>query len=153
MTIKSLLVRLVHRTTRSDQFRLIRYFFAGIAISLGYTVTIIALVDWLGFISPEVANVVSLILWTIISYFVHREFTFGYDGAYFGSTARFIFIFVLKLLASVAVIAFITRYYQSSYLIGVVLNWVVLPLISYVAMKLWVFHYDPRLCKTGGHEG
>ena len=133
----TLLVRLVHRVTRSDQFRLIRYFFAGVAISLGYTVTIIALVDWL--VSPEVANVVSLILWTIISYFVHREFTFRYDGAYFGSTARFIFIFVLKLLASVAVIAFITRYYQSSYLIGVMLNWVVLPLISYVAMKLWVF--------------
>ena len=137
MTTKSLLVRLVYRVTRSDQFRLIRYFFAGVAISLGYTVTIIALVDWL--VSPEVANVVSLILWTIISYFVHREFTFRYDGAYFGSTARFIFIFVLKLLASVAVIAFITRYYQSSYLIGVMLNWVVLPLISYVAMKLWVF--------------
>ena len=137
MTTKSLLVRLVHRVTRSDQFRLIRYFFAGVAISLGYTVTIIALVDWL--VSPEVANVVSLILWTIISYFVHREFTFRYDGAYFGSTARFVFVFVIKLLASVAVIAFITRYYQSSYLIGVMLNWVVLPLISYVAMKLWVF--------------
>jgi len=152
MTTKSLLVRLVHRATRSDQFRLIRYFFAGIAISLGYTVTIIALVDRLDFISPEVANVVSLILWTIISYFVHREFTFRYDGEYSGSTARFIFIFVLKLFASVAVIAFITRYYQSSYLIGVVLNWVVLPLISYFAMKLWVFHYDPRLCGTGGHE-
>src|SRR5262249_26337035 len=133
----TLLVRLVHKVTRSDQFRLIRYFFAGVAISLGYTVTIIALVNWL--VSPEVANVVSLILWTIISYIVHREFTFRYDGAYFGSTARFIFIFVLKLLASVVVIALVTRYYQSSYLIGVVLNWVVLPLISYVAMKLWVF--------------
>jgi hypothetical protein len=74
-------------------------------------------------------------------------------GCPLAANPRFIFMFVLKLLASVAVIAFITRYYQSSYLIGVVLNWVVLPLISYVAMKLWVFHYDPRLCKTGGHEG
>jgi hypothetical protein len=75
----------------------------------------------------------------IISYVVHREFTFRFDGAYGGSAARFSFIFLLKLLASVAVIAVMTRYYQSSYLVGVLLNWVVMPLISYVAMKLWVF--------------
>jgi putative flippase GtrA len=97
------------------------------------------LVDWAALLGPEAANVVSLILWTIISYVVHREFTFRFDGAYGGSAARFIFIFVLKLLASMAVIAVMTRYYQSSYLIGVLLNWVVMPLISYVAMKLWVF--------------
>ena len=132
-------LRLVDRVTRSDRFSLIRYFFAGVAVSLGYTFTIVALVDWLNFVSAEVANVVSLILWTITSYVVHREFTFRFDGAYGGSAARFIFVFVLKLIASVAVIALISRYYQSSYLIGVLVNWVVLPLISYVALKLWVF--------------
>jgi hypothetical protein len=50
-----------------------------------------------------------------------------------------VFVFVLKLLASVVIIALITRYYQSSYLIGILVNWVVLPLISYIAMKPWVF--------------
>ena len=87
----------------------------------------------------EAANTVSLILWTIIPYVIHREFTFRFDGRYGDSAARFIFVFVLKLLASSAVIAVITRYYQSSYIIGVLVNWVVLPLISYIAMKLWVF--------------
>jgi len=136
---ESFLVRLVDSITRSDRFRLMRYFVAGVAVSLGYTFTIMALVDWLRFVSAEAANVISLILWTIISYIVHREFTFRFDGGYSGSAARFIFVFMLKLLASVVVIALTTRYYQSSYLIGVLVNWVVLPLISYVAMKLWVF--------------
>jgi putative flippase GtrA len=135
----ALLRRLASMVVRSDHFRLIRYLVAGVAVSLGYTLTVIVLVDRAAVFGPEAANVVSLILWTIISYLVHREFTFRFDGAYRGSMGRFIFIFILKLLASVAVIALTTRYYKSSYLIGVVLNWVVLPLISYVAMKFWVF--------------
>jgi putative flippase GtrA len=136
---KSLFVRLAGIITRSDQFRLVRYAFAGVGVSLGYTFTIVALVEWWGLMRAEAANAVSLILWTIISYIVHREFTFRFDGRYSDSLARFVFVFVLKLLVSVAVIALITRYYQSSYLIGVLVNWVVLPLISYAVMKLWVF--------------
>jgi putative flippase GtrA len=139
----TLFLRLARMVMRSDQFRLIRYFVAGVAVSLGYTFTIVALVDWATLLGPEAANVISLTLWTIISYVVHREFTFRFDGAYSASVARFIVIFVVKLLASIAVIALITRYYQSSYLIGVLLNWVVMPLISYVAMKLWAFQRAP----------
>ena len=139
VTADTLFLRLARMVMRSDQFRLIRYLVAGVAVSLGYSFTIVALVDWVTLLGPEAANVISLTLWTIISYVVHRGFTFRFDGAYSGSVARFIVIFVVKLLASVAVIALVTRYYQSSYLIGVLLNWVVTPLISYVAMKLWVF--------------
>lgn len=127
------------RAVRSDRLRLIRYLVAGVAISLGYTITIVALVDWLSLVNAEVANVISLILWTIISYRVHRQFTFRFDGAYGKSMARFIFIFGLKMVASIAVIAFVTRNSQNPYLIGVVANWIVLPLVSYVGMKLWVF--------------
>jgi putative flippase GtrA len=147
VTADALFLRLSRMVTRSDDFRLIRYLVAGVAVSLGYSLTIVALVDWAALLGPEAANVVSLILWTIISYLVHREFTFRFDGAYRGTAARFIFIFVLKLLASIAVIAVTTRYYKSSYLIGVFLNWVVMPLISYVAMKLWVFQRAASLAR------
>ena len=137
----------------SDQFRLIRYLVAGVAVSLGYSFTIVAPVDWATLLGPEAANVISLILWTIISYLVHREFTFRFDGAYSGSVPRFIFVFVVKLLASVAVIAVITRYYQSSYLVGILLNWVVMPLISYVVMKVWVFKQTFSAKLVGSHRG
>jgi putative flippase GtrA len=140
---KNFFVCLADAITRSDQFSLIRYAFAGVAVSLGYTFTIVALVEWWGVMRAEAANAVSLILWTIISYVVHREFTFRFDGRFSDSAVRFVFVFVLKLVASVAVIALITRYYQGSYLIGVLVNWVVLPLISYIAMKLWVFERVP----------
>jgi putative flippase GtrA len=139
MTTNISFAGLIGRVAQSDRFRLARYFVAGVAVSLGYTFTIIALVDWLHLLSAEPANVLSLILWTIISYVVHREFTFRFDGGYGSTAMRFIFLLVLKLIASVAVIALATGYFQSSYLIGVVVNWIVLPLISYLGMKIWVF--------------
>jgi putative flippase GtrA len=134
-----LIIRLVDKVMRGDRFRLIRYFVAGIAVSLGYTFTIIVLVDWLAFVGAEAANAISLMIWTLISYVVHREFTFRFDGSHGGTVARFVFVFTLKFVASVIVIALVTRHYQGSYLVGVALNWVVLPLVSYFAMKLWVF--------------
>jgi putative flippase GtrA len=143
MTNLSLIVRLVGTAVRSDRFRLVRYAIAGTAVSLGYTFTIVALVSWWSVLSPQAANVVSLILWTIISYFAHREFTFRFAGEYAGSAARFIFVSLLRLGASIAVVAVVTRYYQSSYLIGVLINWVILPLVSYIALKLWAFRWGP----------
>ena len=139
MTNASIFIRVADKVMHGDQFRLIRYFVAGIAVSLGYTFTIVVLVDWLAFIGAEAANAISLIIWTLISYVVHREFTFRFDGSHGGTVARFVFVFTLKFIASVIVIALVTRHYQSSYLVGVALNWVVLPLVSYFAMKLWVF--------------
>jgi putative flippase GtrA len=135
----SLAVRLINTAKRGDRFQLVRYFIAGVAVSLGYTFTIVALVSWLDVMGPDAANVVSFTMWTIISYVAHREFTFRFDGEYGGSAIRFIFVFLFKLGASVAVFAAINHFYQSSYLIGVIVNWVVLPVVSYLALKLWVF--------------
>jgi len=132
-------IRLIDAVRLSSRLRLARYLIAGVAVSIGYTVTIVALVSWLAWAGPEAANVISLTLWTIVSYFVHRDFTFRYKGAYADSLVRFIFVFTLKLIASLFVIAWITKYAEASYLIGVVVNWLVLPIISYVALNLWVF--------------
>ena len=135
----SFVIRVIDAVWRTSRFPLARYLIAGVTVSVGYTVTIVALVSWLGWVRPEAANVISLILWTIVSYFVHRDFTFRYKVGYRDSLPRFIFVFTLKLIASVFVIAWITKYAAASYLIGVIVNWLVLPMVSYVALKLWVF--------------
>jgi len=122
-----------------DQFRLVRYFLAGTAVSIGYTLTIVALVDGFGAASPETASAFSLVFWSVPSYLAHRSFTFRFAGGIGGSAARFLFVLVLKLLVSVGLMALITRVYGDSYLIGIALNWIALPLVAYVAMKAWVF--------------
>src|SRR3974377_2189096 len=103
MSKSPFVIRLFAAARRSGRFPVARYVIAGVAVSVGYTVTIVALVSWLAWVRPEVANVISLILWTIVSYFVHRDFTFRYKGAYRDSLPRFIFVFTLKLIASVFV--------------------------------------------------
>jgi len=149
MTNLSLVIRLIGLTIRSDRFRLVRYGIAGTAVSLGYTFTMVALVSWWGILGPQAANVVSLILWTIISYVAHRQFTFRFAGEYAGSAARFIFVSLLKLGASIVVIAAIARYYESSYLIGVMVNWIILPIVSYIALKCWAFQLGSRIDDVG----
>lgn len=143
MMSSSSIIRPFDTLIQSNRFRLVRYGIAGVAVSLGYTFTMVALVSWTGMLGPGAANVMSVILWTIISYTAHREFTFQFNGEYGGSGARFIFVSVLKLGVSVAVITTITRYYEAWYLIGVAINWVALPLVSYIALKLWVFRRNP----------
>jgi putative flippase GtrA len=133
------LLRLATKAIVRDQFRLIRYFLAGTAVSIGYTLTIIALVDGFAAASPETASAFSLVFWSIPSYLVHRSFTFRFAGGVGGSAARFLFVLILKLLVSVGLMALITRVYGDSYLIGIALNWIALPLVAYVAMKVWVF--------------
>jgi len=66
-------IRLIDAFGQSSRFSLACYLIAGVAVSIGYTV---ALVSWFAWTGPEAANVISLILWTIVSYFVHRDFTF-----------------------------------------------------------------------------
>src|SRR5262249_62242725 len=129
--------RTVRSITQGDQFRLILYFVAGISVSLGYTLTIIALVDWGPALNPEVANVVSFLLWTVASYLAHRGFTFRFDGAYGDSAFRFIVVSAVKLLASMAVLGFVNRYYEKSCLVGIFVELVVLPLILYSGLKVW----------------
>jgi putative flippase GtrA len=133
------LLRWATKAIAKDQFRLIRYFLAGTAVSIGYTLTIIALVDGFAAASPETASAISLVLWSVPSYFAHRRFTFRFAGRIGRSAARFLFVLVLKLVVSVGLMALITRVYGDSYLIGIALNWIALPLVAYFAMKVWVF--------------
>jgi putative flippase GtrA len=121
-----------------------RYFFAGVAVSLGYTATIVFMMEWLGWGSASLANAVSFLLWTPVSYIAHRDFTFRHDGAYAASAGRFAVTILAKFLTSVAVVALITEHYGQHYMFSVLANWVAIPLANYFALKLWVFRSAAR---------
>jgi putative flippase GtrA len=130
---------LVGGVLQGERLRLLRYFLAGVTVSVGYTITVVGLVEWLGWRNPVAANAASFALWTPVSYLAHREFTFRFDGDYAGSAARFLITFLVKLLASVVVMIAVIDILHAHYLVGVLLNWIVVPLVSYVALDLWVF--------------
>lgn len=130
------LIRLAHF---SERLELLRFAVAGVGVSLGYTITVVLLVELRGWQSPAAANLLSFLLWTPISYFVHRDFTFRFGGRSRSAALKFFATFIAKLLASVIVVGLATRAFGAHYIFGVLANWVVLPLISYLVLKVWVF--------------
>ena len=119
-------------------FRLVRYATAGIAVSVGYTLTVLLFVDTWHWLEPPEASAVSFLVWTPLSYIAHRDFTFLFTGAEGPAMVKFILAFVLRLGISAYSVQLAMQLGQS-YLVGVAANWVLLPLISYVIMDLWVF--------------
>jgi putative flippase GtrA len=126
---------------RHPQMKLVRYALAGTAVSVGYTVTVVLLVDGLRWMSPEFASAASFALWTPISYWIHRDFTFLFEvgGSQVTAIVKFIISFVFRLALAAYTVHLATTLFGSPYLVGVLANWIVLPLFSYLVLDLWVF--------------
>jgi putative flippase GtrA len=125
--------------TTDPRFSIVRYFFAGVAVSLGYTFTIIILVEQLRWCGPAWASAISFLLWTPVSYFAHREFTFRFDHRHRAAATKYFVSFLLRLGASALVVVVAIDYLHLHYLVGVLMNWIVLPLINYFVLRFWVF--------------
>jgi putative flippase GtrA len=132
------LEKLYRHATWHEIRQVVRYFAAGILVSLGYTVTVVYLVEYLHWGSPSLANAVSFALWTPVSYLAHRFFTFRFDGSYESSALRFVVTFLGKLGASLAVMALV-EFLGLYYVYGVIANWIAIPLGAYLTLRLWVF--------------
>ena len=124
---------------RDPRLKLVRYGVSGVAISVGYTVTVVLLVECCGWTMPALASAASFVIWTPVSYFVHRNFTFRFAGGQTGATIKFGLAFLARLAASAYTVHLATETFGSSYLIGVLTNWFLLPLINYTVMNSWVF--------------
>ncbi len=109
------------------RLKLLRYAAAGVAVSAGYTLTVILLVDGLGWIEPVSASALSFVIWTPISYVVHRDFSFLFTGRQAAAVLKFLIAFVVRLAAAAYTVHLATAVFGQSYLVGVLANWIVLP--------------------------
>lgn len=130
-----------------EYLKIARYFVAGVGVSVGYTITVVAMMEWLGWRSPSTANAVSFILWTPVSYIAHRDFTFRFDGEYAASASKFTVTFVARFLTSIVMVAAISEYWHLHYIVPVLANWVALPIITYAVLRLWVFRAQRELSR------
>jgi putative flippase GtrA len=61
---------------------------------------------------------------------------------------KYALAFLARLAASAYTVHLATAAFGSSYIAGVLANWIVLPLISYVIMDLWVFRAKTQTAET-----
>jgi putative flippase GtrA len=122
------------------RWSLARYAVAGVLISIGYTITVILLVEAVPALSPSWASVISFVVWTPVSYIGHRDFTFRSDsGPAAHAPLKFFLTFALRFVMSGVAVFVVTDFLHLHYLFGVLTNWVALPAISYAVMRFWVF--------------
>lgn len=117
---------------------LTRYFVVGVLVSLGSALTIVAIVEYFAIVTPVIANIISFVLWTPASYVGHKDFTFEYSGAMQMTAVKFFVVFGAKLLVSILAIM-LFQYFGYSYIFGVISNWVLVPVATFIVLKLWVF--------------
>ena len=122
-----------------ERFQLLRYAVAGVGVSLGYTLNVFVLVDVLRAVSPTVASALSFVVWTPVSYFVHRDFTFRAATGSRTIAIKFCATFVMRLLISSFVVYFFSNLLHVHYIFGALANWVVLPILNYFILDAWVF--------------
>jgi putative flippase GtrA len=130
---------------RHRHLKIIRYVFAGVVVSVGYTFTVVLLVSRVGWTSPALASAASFALWTPVSYIVHRDFTFLYviSGRHLATMVKFGISFIFRLVAAGYTVHLLSGVFGSPYLVGVLANWLVLPAISYLLMDMWIFRMPP----------
>lgn len=139
---KSRLPEFLRRSPSSFNLQVLRYLVNGTLISIGYTLTVVSCMEWLKWQSPSISSGISFLIWTFIGYFVHRDFTFRFVGETLLPCIRFFLTIIIRFILSIASVELATSIFGLHYLYGILVNWVILPLITYYLMKLWVFGKD-----------
>lgn len=128
-----------HMSTRRLFRRVVRYAVVGVAISALYTLSVIFLVALLGVQSATLASVLGFIAVVPIAYAVHRYVTF-FDATHDTfQPVRFAVTTTSSFLVTTVGMYAVTEVFGFSYLIGIALNWALIPAINFAIYFVWVF--------------
>jgi putative flippase GtrA len=134
-TVAALLVRLEPAFLR----RVLRYGCVGLAISALYSFAVIACVQLLHPISPTMASIVAFIIVLPVSYLAHGKVSFSdrpYDNF---QPLRFALSTATSFIVAGGGMYWITEIVGRSYLLGIVWNWLIIPLMNFLTYMFWVF--------------
>jgi putative flippase GtrA len=119
--------------------RVLRYGCAGIAISLLYSLAVIACVRVLHPISPTIASIIAFIIIVPVAYLAHGRVSFSdrpYDTF---QPLRFAVSTTASFTVAVGGMYWITEIAGHSYLLGIAWNWLMIPTMNFLTYMFWVF--------------
>jgi putative flippase GtrA len=134
-SIGSRLARLIPAAAR----RIVIYGCVGVAVSMFYSVAVIACVALLHPISPTLASVIAFVISVPVAYLAHANLSFSdrtYDRF---QPLRFAFSTAASFVVSIGGMYWITEIAAHSYLFGVAWNWVTIPVMNFLSYMFWVF--------------
>jgi putative flippase GtrA len=133
--VAGLLARMIPGTVA----RVLRYGVVGLAISLLYSLAVIACVQLLRPVSPTMASAIAFIITVPLAYLAHRRISFSdrpYDAF---QPLRFVLSTVSSFLVAVGGMYWITEIAGHGYLLGIAWNWLIIPMMNFLTYMFWVF--------------
>jgi putative flippase GtrA len=116
-----------------------RYGCVGLAVSLCYSLAVIACVH---FIDPTTASIVAFIITLPIGYLAHRGITFSDSKHDAFQPLRFALTTATSFALAVGGMYWITQIGGRDYLLGIAWTWFVIPAMNFVLYLLWVFRVE-----------
>jgi putative flippase GtrA len=129
--------------------RATRYGGVGVAVSLFYSVAVIACVHLWPPLGPTLASAIAFIISLPIAYFAHRNVSFfdsqrdAFEPLRFGVTAAASFVL------AVGGMYWITEIAGRGFLLGIAWNWLAIPAVNFVVYIVWVFRAT-QTARPGG---
>jgi putative flippase GtrA len=128
--------------------RVLRYGIVGLVVSIVYSLAIMLLVAQFRMRNATEASAIALAVVLPLAYFAHRHVTF-FDAAHDPfQPMRFAVTAVSSFVVAIGGMYIITGMLGRSYLIGIALNWALIPAINFLVYLLWVFRLENR--RRGG---
>jgi putative flippase GtrA len=119
--------------------RILRYGGVGLAVSLIYSLAVIAAVHVLPPIGPTMASVLAFGIVLPISWLAHGRISFGDRPRDTFQALRFALTTTTSFVIAVGGMYWITEIAGRSYLLGIAWNWLIIPGMNFVAYMFWVF--------------
>jgi len=119
--------------------RIVRYGVVGTAISVVYSLAVIILVDCVHLPSPTLASMLAFSVMLPVAYLAHHYVTFR-DAARDPLQAwRFAVTTTTSFIVATVGMYVLTAVLGRSYLLGIALNWVLIPTANFAIYLVWVF--------------
>lgn len=130
---------MIYRYSWRQYTDLFRFFIVGVINTAFYAALLFLFVE-IFFLYVTISNIIAFIIVNTTSYILHTKFTFQKNTS-INSYKRFVFVSITALIA-IGSISFAAEAFGLNYWVGFLLIVILLPLVSYIAMRIWVFGFE-----------
>jgi putative flippase GtrA len=124
--------------------RVLRYGAVGVALSVGYSLAVVFLVHLLPAHNATWASGIAFAVLLPVAYLGHRQIAFCDAAPDRFQPLRFAVSTTSNFLVAVGGMYLVTEVFGRSYLVGIGLNWALIPATNFLTYLFWVFRVAPK---------
>ena len=124
--------------------RIMRYGVVGLAVSVAYSLAVVLVVQRFPTHNPTWASSIAFVVIQPIAYLAHRSIAFFDAVRDPFQPLRFAVTTSSTFLIAIGGMYVVTEIFGRSYLLGIALNWALIPVTNFLIYLFWVFRVAGR---------